>query len=264
MIALPNASLAGKMQQAGVVVHPGPSNQSDRRRIVMAEYIVVDGIDLAKSFAPEQFGRLTTLGPAFRLPIGKKGQRATSVVCRCECGEVGVYLQNNIRKGHARSCGCFQSDSTAKRATRHGCRRPGKTTPEYQTWCVMLARCKNPQNPRYADYGGRGIKVCDRWAQFENFLADMVQKPSPKHSIERIDNDGDYCPENCKWATTEEQANNKRCNRTITMLGETKTMAQWAKQFGISDTNIWQRIEVLGWSEQKAVTKPVRKCRAKL
>ena len=131
-------------------------------------------------------------------------------------------------------------------------------TPEYCTWNQIKQRCFNPNNKNYLDYGGRGISVCDRWKNsFENFLADMKLKPTPKHSIDRIDNDGDYCPENCRWSTNVEQANNKRTNRLITIENETLTMAQWEKKMGYKQGVIERRLN-LGWSEFAAVMTPVR------
>jgi len=131
-------------------------------------------------------------------------------------------------------------------------------TSEYKAWINMKDRCFNPNHSRYSDWGGRGITVCDRWKNsFKNFLADMGMKPSPKHSIDRIDNDGDYCPENCRWATRVEQENNKSTNRLITIACVTLTMAQWTKEMGFAKSVIQDRLN-LGWSEYKAVMTPVR------
>jgi len=131
-------------------------------------------------------------------------------------------------------------------------------TSEYKAWINMKDRCFNPNHKRYLDWGGRGITVCDRWKNsFKNFLADMGMKPSPKHSIDRIDNDGDYCPENCRWATRVEQENNKSTNRLITIACVTLTMAQWTKEMGFAKSVIQDRLN-LGWSEYKSVMTPVR------
>ena len=130
-------------------------------------------------------------------------------------------------------------------------------TPEYRSWQHMKSRCFNPNHKNYLDYGGRGIKVCDLWLNFENFLADMGLKPTAKYSIDRIDNDGDYCPDNCKWSTQTEQVNNRRSNRLITIDDVTLTIAQWAKKMNISEQLIYGRLK-LGWSEYRAVMTPVR------
>ena len=130
-------------------------------------------------------------------------------------------------------------------------------TPEYRSWQHMKSRCFNPNHKNYLDYGGRGIKVCDLWLNFENFLADMGLKPTAKYSIDRIDNDGDYCPDNCKWSTQTEQVNNRRSNRLITIDDVTLTIAQWAKKMGFGKKVIGDRLK-LGWSEFDAVMTPVR------
>lgn len=131
----------------------------------------------------------------------------------------------------------------------------------YRTYRAMLNRCYNQSQKSYKDYGGRGITVCERWrvaaygVGFHNFLADMGHPP-PKASLDRIDNSGPYSPENCRWATQSEQANNKRNNRWITANGQTKTLAQWAKELGCNPANILYRIKA-GMSEEQAVTTPV-------
>ena len=140
------------------------------------------------------------------------------------------------------------------RPISHGMTR----TPEYHAWEGIKQRCFNPNHQYYSHYGGRGITICDRWKNSsENFLADMGSKPTAKHSIDRIDNDGDYCPGNCRWATKAEQENNKRNNRLITIGCVTLNIAQWAKEMGFKRTVIWNRLNS-GWSEYRAVMTPVR------
>jgi len=129
-------------------------------------------------------------------------------------------------------------------------------TPEYQAWIDIKHRCFNPNHKRYSDYGGRGISMCDRWLNFENFLADMGSRPTAKHSLDRINNNGDYSLENCRWATKAEQANNRRSNRLITIEDVTLTIAQWAKKMGFGESVIWHRLK-MGWSEYDAVMTPI-------
>ena len=133
-------------------------------------------------------------------------------------------------------------------------------TSEHISWKHMRQRCFNPNDKKYSDYGGRGITVCDRWLYFEHFLADMGLKPTSKHSIDRIDNDGNYRPDNCRWATNENQANNRRSNRLITLKGETWTMAQWEKEKGFNEGFIKCRLKA-GWSEEDAIMTPAKTVR---
>ncbi len=139
----------------------------------------------------------------------------------------------------------------------HGCARKGSWSPEYMSWVAMIQRCTNPKNPSYPRYGGRRITVCDRWMTFENFLADMGAKPSPKHSIERIDNDGHYHASNCRWATAKVQARNRRNNRLLTLNGKTLCVAAWAETLGISQWVLANRLRY-GWSDERILTTPVR------
>jgi len=130
-------------------------------------------------------------------------------------------------------------------------------TPEYRAWLHMKDRCFNPNSKDYPNWGGRGITVCDRWKNSsENFLADMGSRPTAKYSLDRIDNNADYSPENCRWATQTEQTNNRRSNYLITIGNETKTMTQWAKKINISKNVIFIRLE-RGWSDYDAVMTPV-------
>lgn len=126
--------------------------------------------------------------------------------CICACGKAVVAGGKDLRRGLTVSCGCFRSENNSTLRTTHG-QSYGST---YKTWLNMVQRCQNESHPRFDCWGGRGIKVCERWHTFPNFLEDMGEKPSPDLSIERIDNDGNYEPGNCKWATMAEQSLNKR------------------------------------------------------
>jgi hypothetical protein len=130
-------------------------------------------------------------------------------------------------------------------------------TPLYNVWAAMKYRCGNPRCSSYPSYGGRGITVCDRWRNsFEAFLADMGSTYGPGLSLDRIDNDSGYSPENCRWVTMHQQAGNKRNNHNLSLEGETHTIAEWSRITGISDLTIDKRLR-LGWSVERALTTPV-------
>ena len=137
--------------------------------------------------------------------------------------------------------------------TKHGHAVRNKYTRTYRSWVNMLTRCNNKNDTGYEWYGGRGIQVCSRWSMYENFLADMGERPE-RMTIDRIDTNGNYCPENCRWATNKQQHRNKRSNTLLTHGGETKCVAEWAEALGISQRSLSNRIDVYGWSVEKALT----------
>lgn len=155
-------------------------------------------------------------------------------VCKCDCGSVKEVRSIYLRSGGVKSCGCLHRDF---RRT-HGASETGL----YKLWSAMRQRCANPKNKRYADYGGRGITVCERWLDFSNFKSDMGEPPTPSHTLDRKDNDGNYDPENCHWATRLEQMNNMRRNRTITAFGETKTLTEWGREVRPHKVTISRRL----------------------
>ena len=193
---------------------------------------------------------LTAIGPT-----GKNKHNRMEWLCVCGCGETCTTVSGELFSGDTKSCGCQSSRLTiGKRSTTH---RLGGT-PEHRSWSQMKGRCKNPNNHKYLRYGGRGISVCGRWNKFENFLSDMGKKPSKHHSIDRIDNDGNYEPTNCRWATPRQQSNNTRRNVLLTHNGKTLTLAQWSRRTGIKHTTINDRINKHGWTVESALTKPVQ------
>lgn len=174
--------------------------------------------------------------------------------CVCECGEITVVTGQRLRSGNTTSCGCKRKLSIKKIRTTHGLSK----TEEYDIWTHMKMRCMNPKDKKYKDYGGRGIKVCDRWSGkngFENFFSDMGNKPTRGHSIDRKDNNGDYEPDNCRWATAKEQCNNTRRNVILEYNGEKHNIEQWAKKIGINPATIWSRLDK-GWDIKSSLFDP--------
>lgn len=167
----------------------------------------------------------------------------------CSCGTVRKVEGSSIFSGKSRSCGCLQRDSV----TTHG----RSESLIYQVWGGMVGRCHNKKDPSYYRYGGRGITVCDRWRDsFENFLEDMGEKPEGM-SIDRINNNSCYCPENTRWATPTEQQRNRNCNKMLTFNGKTQTLAGWAEELNIKYPTLASRIRS-GWPLEKALDSYVR------
>jgi len=225
----------------------------------MPAFILHHGIRIASDFTPETFGRLTTIGPKFMLPVGSKGVSQSRQVCQCSCGNIVVCKTNDLRTGHTSSCGCLHTEQLVARSTKHGHSKRGKRSPEYSIWAGMLQRCHNPNNEDYRDYGAKGIYVCPEWHHFAIFLEDMGPRPSDDLTIDRIDTYGPYCKENCRWATVEQQMNNRTDSRYVTAFGKTQTVAQWSRETGINEFTIRARLVNLGWSPEDAVSRPISK-----
>jgi hypothetical protein len=174
----------------------------------------------------ELYGRLTLREPT-------KIRRDNGWVCDCACGSECRVSTSNLAHGHIRSCGCLLRETTIKRSTTHGCAGRGGVSPEYVSWAMAKTRCFNPHFPAYRLYGGRGITMCERWASsFQNFLSDMGPCPSGL-TLERKDNDGNYEPVNCRWATRYEQSQNRQNSRLVEYRGVKQTISQWARSLGI-------------------------------
>ncbi len=173
--------------------------------------------------------------------------------CTCDCGKITNVDGYSLRKGLIKSCGCLLIEGTKLRFTKHGLCE--KTT--YNKWKSMLRRCYDPKSPAYKNYGGRGIKVCDRWRNFSNYYDDIGDIPKGL-SIERIDNNTGYSPENCKIATRTEQNRNQRRNKKITYNGESLILIEWCEKLKLNYRSVASRLK-RGWSVEKALTTPTKK-----
>lgn len=190
----------------------------------------------------DKYGRLTVVA---ELPVVIKNSRYIRVFqCQCECGTLTEVRLYNLRNGGVVSCGCAHfkyKNGEYKSAT-------------YRSWDMMKQRCTNPRDPAYHNYGGRGIEVCERWLHFQNFLMDMGERPSLKHSIDRYpDANGPYAPGNCRWATRGQQNRNRRNNVLLTFNGETKCAADWADSIGMHRRTLLSRL-LRGYSTEEALT----------
>jgi len=173
----------------------------------------------------KRFGKLVAVRIA-----GKNKQGLYRWLCECDCGNEHIVKVSTLMEGKCNSCGCLIVESITKIATKHN----GCNTLEYNSWENMKARCYNTKSIQYHDYGGRGIKMCDRWMHsFSNFLFDMGAKPTPNHSLDRIDVNGDYEPLNCRWSTRKEQSRNKRNNRYLEYNSIRMVITDWGKFIGV-------------------------------
>lgn len=200
------------------------------------------------SMVGREYGRLTV-----EALLGRDSSSFVHLQCLCACGNRISALAINVRRGNTQSCGCRKKEII----TTHGHSPRGYSSSEYNTWHSMLQRCTNPKVPRFHRYGGRGITVCERWFSFENFLADMGAKPFPKATIERKDNNGNYEPSNCIWASDAVQRRNHSLTRKITHNGITLCLADWARETGITYNALRYRLSK-GWTIEQALTKPVK------
>ncbi len=180
-------------------------------------------------------------------------------VCLCACGKEKEMRLDGVRSGRKKSCGCKRS----RIGRTHGhCREDGAKARTYRAWASMLSRCNNSDHKSYAGYGGRGIRVCDKWSGsdgYPNFLADMGQ-PGNDESLDRIDNNGPYSPENCRWATRSQQQRNTRKSRLFTLDSKTQPLSVWAAEAGLEYMTVSQRLQ-RGWTLKQAITTPAQKPR---
>lgn len=212
---------------------------------------------LRKSIVGQTFGRLTI----YALMGHERTRQAMSFwLCRCRCNNFRIVAKGKLTSGRTISCGCYKKEllKSGAMSRSHGLSK----TRLYRIWGWIYTRCYNHNSENYPDYGGRGIQMCDRWLIFQTFREDVGEPPSDKHSIDRIDVNGNYEPSNWRWATQIEQARNKRNNHLITANGETRCLAAWAELTGLKQGLIARRIR-RGWPVDEALEFKERKRRRK-
>lgn len=202
--------------------------------------------DRAKDLSNQEFGYLTVICYAGNY------RKRVSWLCFCRCGNSIVASSNSIKTGNTTKCRYTCKYAAAERLKTNVFQKP-----EYRVWTGIRKRCNNEKCDDYPDYGGRGITICERWNDFKNFYEDMGPRPSKKHSIERDDVNGNYCPENCRWATNMEQANNRRNNRVLDYKNQSMTVSHWACLLKMNPYTLYDRLDN-GWSVEKALTTPVK------
>lgn len=201
-----------------------------------------------------RFGKLVVLSFAGRRPDAP-AKHDFVWFCACDCGNTKVVRGVNLKLGNSTHCGCLRHENNSKARTKHGL----AGTRVYRIWQKMKSRCYNPSNNRFYRYGRRGIKVCDRWLHsFNNFLADMGQPPSDKHSIDRKDADGDYTPSNCHWATDVEQMNNMSTNHLITLGNKTQSVSNWCQELDRNYSTVITRLRSPKWSDETSILTPTK------
>lgn len=196
------------------------------------------------------FGRLTVTR------LLEKTRKGARWLCLCQCGATHSVYAGHLHNGSTQSCGCLRREVTSARYRKHGEGLAGRRTPEYQAWAGMLDRCR-PGGVYYPR-----IPVCDQWQDYSTFLADMGRRPSPKHSIDRIDNDKGYEPGNCRWATIDVQSRNKRNNIFLEHNGERLCVKDWSRRLGVAREAIMYRLR-RGWSVEQVLTVPFKRCSRK-
>ena len=206
----------------------------------------------------QRFGRLKVVIPVVQNKKNTNGCRTS--LCLCDCGELKTVAIAHLYSGSVKSCGCLNRELSGKRVAQMNTTHGRCQSAEYRIYNNMKTRCLNPSSPKFHQYKDRGI--CQRWLNsFEAFYRDMGPRPSPKHSIDRIDNDGPYAPDNCRWATQPEQGRNRSTNVNLTFQGRSQCVTAWAEELGMKPTTLYMRIIKRGWSVERALTTPVRKAK---
>lgn len=185
--------------------------------------------------------------------LGADKRRQSLWLCVCDCGQEKIVRMWYLVQGRSQSCGCSTAQFLREKSTKHGLSH----SRTFNSWASMIQRCQDLNCPNYPQYGGAGVRVCERWQVFQAFLDDMGERPAGT-SIDRIDNDGGYSPENCRWATRTEQARNRRYVHLLTFEGRTLSLSEWAREIGVPRHTLRYRLHHLGWTVERAFTTPLQ------
>lgn len=203
----------------------------------------------------EKFGRLVVIERA------ENQGKQTKWLCKCDCGNTVAVMGSRLRGNITHSCGCIQKEVTRNRSFKHG----GSTSKLRSVWAKMISRCYRKGDKEYPRYGERGIKVCEEWKEYGNFYKWAISAGYDEDAkrgvctLDRIDNNGNYSPENCRFTTMKRQSNNRRDNQILEFDGEMHTVSEWAEIKGIKIGTLWKRVNKLGWSIEQALTEPRHK-----
>jgi hypothetical protein len=209
----------------------------------------------AKSLVGIRYDRLIVLERVFKEKIEGK-QNKIHWLCQCDCGKIVTVTGSNLNSNHTRSCGCITEENRPLYRKTHGLIH----LPEYSVWAKIKERCYSPKVKSYKYYGGKGVIVCQRWLDsFEQFYADMGSRPSPQHSIERDDVNGNYEPNNCRWATAQEQARNRTSSVKLDYCGKQVLLIELGEKYNIPYNTLYRRIFIAKWSVEKSLTTPIKK-----
>ena len=194
----------------------------------------------------ERFGKLTAIS------IDHKGNGSrTYWKCKCDCGGTRIVSNDHLRNGDVTDCGCYRKHIS------HWQKHNMSNSRLYTIWSLMKQRCHNKKRVEYKDYGGRGIKVCDEWLNSTTFIDWALNNGySDELTLDRIDNNGNYCPSNCRWVDKKTQMRNRRNNHCVTYKGQTKTLTEWAEENGLTYAQLLKRLK-LGWSFEETISKPI-------
>ncbi len=201
----------------------------------------------------EVYGDLTVVGPPTPKE-SKAGKRENYYLCHCSCGESKVVRGASLKRGTTKSCGCLTRRLAKEKCTTHGMSK----TKVYSVWLNMRRRCYEPSNNRYKSYGAKGIRVCDRWLDFNLFFLDVGDLPFEGATLDRISPLGDYEPSNVRWASQKQQQRNRANNRKFTYGGESLTSSEWAERLGVGPKTMATRLLGRGWSIERALHQPIR------